>query len=538
MSQVLESLASLRLRSPHEIETSLIDKPRHPLIGLFENLRNVFKADELGVEIATIALPAFLALASDPLASLVDTAFIGHIGPVELAAVGVSISVFNLVSKMFNLPLLNITTSFVAEDASEKEIVTDLPLESVPPDATGLFSTEVWNDSSEQVEILKLDMPKRKPCLPSVSSALVLGAFLGLGEALILAILAGPILTVMGIDSLSPMRLASIQYLRVRAIGAPAMVLALAIQGAFRGFKDTKTPLYATMAGNAVNIVLDPILIFTLKLGVNGAAIATVISQYVILAMLFWVLARKVTLLPPRMEDLRLGRFLKSGGYLLARTMAILLVMTLATSMAARQGAIQMAGHQICLQIWLAASLLSDSIALAGQAIIATAFASFDYKRVKEASFRILQIGFLFGAFVAVLLGATMPTFSKLFTIDVDVLNIIKDLIVFVSLTQPINSLAFVFDGLHYGASDFAYAALSMIMVAIPSAAFLIIFPPLWGILAVWAGLTLIMSLRLGVGLWRIGTATGPWKFLKDRDIEKHLFRQLSVHEEGITGTS
>ena len=38
------------------------------------------------------------------------------LGAVELAAVGVSISVFNLVSKMFNLPLLSITTSFVAED--------------------------------------------------------------------------------------------------------------------------------------------------------------------------------------------------------------------------------------------------------------------------------------------------------------------------------------------------------------------------------------------------------------------------------------
>lgn len=56
-----------------------------------------------------------------------------------------------------------------------------------------------------------------------------------------------------------------------------------------------------------------------------------------------------------------------AGGYLLARTIAILLVMTLATSMAARQGVVQMAGHQICLQVWLAASLLSDSIALAGQ---------------------------------------------------------------------------------------------------------------------------------------------------------------------------
>ena len=33
---------------------------------------------------------------------------------------GVSISVFNLVSKMFNIPLLNVTTSIVAEDASEE----------------------------------------------------------------------------------------------------------------------------------------------------------------------------------------------------------------------------------------------------------------------------------------------------------------------------------------------------------------------------------------------------------------------------------
>lgn len=39
-----------------------------------------------------------------------------HLGSVELAAVGVSVSVFNLVSKLFNVPLLNITTSFVAEE--------------------------------------------------------------------------------------------------------------------------------------------------------------------------------------------------------------------------------------------------------------------------------------------------------------------------------------------------------------------------------------------------------------------------------------
>lgn len=38
------------------------------------------KLDEIGLEIVNIALPAVLALAADPLASLVDTAFVGHLG--------------------------------------------------------------------------------------------------------------------------------------------------------------------------------------------------------------------------------------------------------------------------------------------------------------------------------------------------------------------------------------------------------------------------------------------------------------------------
>lgn len=42
--------------------------------------------------------------------------FIWCVGSVELAAIGVSVSVFNLVSKLFNVPLLNVTTSFVAEE--------------------------------------------------------------------------------------------------------------------------------------------------------------------------------------------------------------------------------------------------------------------------------------------------------------------------------------------------------------------------------------------------------------------------------------
>lgn len=44
------------------------------------NRRSVFKWDVLGKEILQIAVPAALAVAADPVASLIDTAFIGHIG--------------------------------------------------------------------------------------------------------------------------------------------------------------------------------------------------------------------------------------------------------------------------------------------------------------------------------------------------------------------------------------------------------------------------------------------------------------------------
>lgn len=56
-----------------------------------------------------------------------------------------------------------------------------------------------------------------------------------------------------------------------------------------------------------------------------------------------------------------------SGGLLIGRTLAVVVTTTLATSMAAREGPIPMAGHQICIQIWLAVSLLTDALALAGQ---------------------------------------------------------------------------------------------------------------------------------------------------------------------------
>ncbi|KAK6943199.1 hypothetical protein RJ641_028576, partial [Dillenia turbinata] len=94
---VPESVPPKRLKISSVSNWPYISSFLNPLFLFFRRLRDEFVID-LGREILTIAFPAY------------------GFGSVELAAVGVSISGFNLVSKLFNAPLLNITTSFFTEE--------------------------------------------------------------------------------------------------------------------------------------------------------------------------------------------------------------------------------------------------------------------------------------------------------------------------------------------------------------------------------------------------------------------------------------
>ncbi|WOL17610.1 hypothetical protein Cni_G26403 [Canna indica] len=497
-----------------------------PLRVFLKDARHAFKLDELGLEIMMIALPAALALMADPVASLVDTAFIGHIGPVELAAVGVSIAVFNQASRIAIFPVVSITTSFVAEeDAASK--ITSGDTESVEyqwsfPEDTEAKELIPGGDYGEHVYTLSLEKSTtmtgfrhRKRIIPSASSALVIGGILGLLQTLVLVFAAKPILKYMGVQHDSPMMKPACQYLTLRALGAPAVLLSLAMQGVFRGFKDTQTPLYAIVAGDAMNIILDPIFIFLFQLGVSGAAIAHVISQYLIALILLWRLLRETDVLPPSVNDLQFSRFLRNGFLLLVRVIAVTFCVTLAASMAARQGSIPMAAFQICLQIWLATSLLADGLAVAGQAILASAFARRDHSRATSAAARVLQWGMILGLVLCIILGTGLQFASRIFTTDTNVLQLIHIGIPFVALTQPLNVMAFVFDGVNYGASDFAYSAYSMVLVAIVSIACLVVLSSSYGFVGIWIALTIYMSLRTFAGLLRIGTGSGPWTFLR-----------------------
>ncbi|XP_027079397.1 protein DETOXIFICATION 45, chloroplastic isoform X1 [Coffea arabica] len=455
-------------------------------IAVTGTLKDQPNAPAVFCELAMLSLPAIAGQAIEPLAQLMGTAYVGRLGVLELAAGGVSLSIFNVISKVFNIPLLSLSTSFVAEDISQH--------------------------SHEDTT------PDRRRALASVSTALALSFAIGLFEAAAMTLGSGLFLNIMGVSTASPMRSPAENFLRLRAIGAPAVVVSLAIQGIFRGFKDTRTTVLCLGIGNLAAVFFFPVSMYTFRLGITGAAISTVASQYIVTILMLWHLNKRTILQFCNMKNLQFGDYLRSGGFVLGKTVAVATTVTLSTSMVAHLGALSVAAHQICLQVWLAAPLLVEAQASAAQALIASSFAKAEFSRVKEITYAVLKTGLLTGVALAVILGLSLPLLAKLFTTDAQVQNIIGSVILLVSASQPLSALAYVFDGLHYGVSDFPYAGCSMMVIGAISSAFLIQASSMLGLSGIWSGLTLFMGLRSISGFWRLSQKSGPWWFLQDRN--------------------
>ena len=102
----------------------------------------------------------------------------------------------------------------------------------------------------------------------------------------------------------SDIHLIAVDYLKLVSLGIPIIFLILNFSGIYIGSGRSDIPFYFNAIGLVINIILDPLLIFGLaffpRLGTQGAAIATVLSQGIVLALFFWHL---------RSQKGALGRF-------------------------------------------------------------------------------------------------------------------------------------------------------------------------------------------------------------------------------------
>jgi MATE family, multidrug efflux pump len=405
-------------------------------------------------EIFRLALPALGTLAAEPLYVLVDTAIVGHLGRSQLAALGAAATVLGVLG-MFNF-LQYATTAQVAR-------------------ATGAHEDEVARRLGAQAFWLSLAI--------------------GVALAVALAALAGPVVSLIGVDG----RTADYgeTYLRIVAIGVPSFFLALSGQGFLRGRAELTAPLVVIVLANVLNVVLELVFVYVLGWGIEGSAWGTAIAQTCMGAAFVWLIVSRAGRrnLAPVVALAR--KLLDVGKFIFVRTAALICAFLLAGAVVARFGDAELGAYQISFQLFLALALALDAIAIAGQIIVGRELGAGRPERAYDASVRMITLSVAAGALFTLgllLLGNVLP---RLFTSDPRVLAECAALWPIFALLQPVSGAVFALDGILIGASDGPYIAGSMV-VAFGVCAVLLGAASAgdWGVRGVWAAIAALILVR------------------------------------------
>jgi Na+-driven multidrug efflux pump len=327
-------------------------------------------------------------------------------------------------------------------------------------------------------------------------------------------------------------------YLRISALGIPAMLVVLAATGVLRGLQNTRTPLYVAVAGFSANAALNAALVYGAGLGIAGSAWGTVAAQNGMAAAYLWVVVRGAracfrtdgspgtsgtpgspgtpgngeggwkAVLRPDAAGIRACA--RAGVPLLVRTVSLRAVLLIATSVAARLGDTAIAAHQIVLTVWSLLAFALDAIAIAGQAIIGRYLGAGDAAGARAACRRMVQWGVACGVVLGLLVALGRPLIGPVFSSDPAVHGALMSALLVVALGQPVSGVVFVLDGVLMGAGDGPYLARSMLVTLLVFGPAAFAVPALGaGLTALWWAMTLMMLTRLAA-LW-LRARSGRW---------------------------
>jgi putative MATE family efflux protein len=419
-------------------------------------------------EILTLTLPAFGALIAEPLFLMADSAIVGHLGTAQLAGLGISAALLTTLVNVF-IFLAYATTAAVARrvGAGDRRAAVQQGIDGI------------W--------------------LALFLSVLIVAAAIPLAPALC------------GLFGTSPTAAPfAVTYLRISALGIPAMLGVLAATGVLRGLQDTRTPLVVAVVGFSANLALNLLLVYGVGLGIAGSATGTVIAQWGMAAAYLTVVlggARRTgASLRPDLAGIRACA--TAGVPLLVRTLSLRAILLIATAVAARLGNTAIAAHQVAMSLWSFLSFALDAIAIAGQAIIGRYLGAGDLDGARAATRRMVEWGVGAGTVLGALLLLARPLYLPLFTDDPAVRHQLTSVLLVAALSEPVCGVVFVLDGVLMGAGDGPYLAWAMLATLAVYAPVALAFGS-GSLVALWIAIDLCMVLRLL--FLGIRARTGAW---------------------------
>lgn len=333
-----------------------------------------------------LAIPTIAAQVVNVLYNMVDRIYIGHIpgeGAAALTGLGVCFPIIVII-----LALASLAAAGGAPRAA-------------------IMMGKGSNDTAENI-------------LGNCTSGLVIIGFLATA---VLLIFGKPLLLLFGASTNTVMY--AWDYLRIYAIGTIFVMISLGLNAFITAQGFTKVSMMSVVIGAGLNIILDPVFIFALHMGIQGAAIATVLSQAVSAIWVLHFLTGKRSLLLIKKQYLKISRdiylpclLLGLSPFVMQATEGVITI-CFNSSLLKYGGDIAVGAMTILSSVMQFSMLPLQGLTQGAQPIISYNYGAENRQRVKKTFVILLSVCLSYSAIIGLMSICAPQVFTSIFTSDV-----------------------------------------------------------------------------------------------------------------------
>ncbi len=325
-----------------------------------------------------------------------------------------------------------------------------------------------------------------------------------LGNGFVLMIIVGILVTVIGFVVKTPMLRSfganeqtigyAQDYLNIILLGSLFQVVGFSMNNIIRSEGSPRNAMYSMIISAGINVVLDPIFIFGFDMGVKGAAIATVISQFVLMVWVVSHFRSKRSVLRLKLRNMKLDwsiiwQIITIGMAPFAMQIAGSLVQATYNTQLIRYGEdVAVGAMGIINSVAILIVMAIVSINMASQPIIGYNFGAGNYSRVRQTWNIGLKVGTIvaIAAFIIVELfpGSIIRLFNhddpQLYSIGIYGLRIFVMMLPFVGWQVICSNY---FQSIGKAKISLFLTLLRQVIVLLP---LLTILPKYWGVTGIW----------------------------------------------------
>lgn len=368
--------------------------------------------------ILRLAIPNIISNITVPLLGMVDMFLVGHLdAPEYIGAIALATMIFNFIYWSFSFLRMG-TSGFTAQAYGAQNL-------------------------KEQADIL----------LRSLFVAMVSGFLIILLQKAIAGI------GFYVLDGSNVVKVYAYDYFSIYVWAAPAVLGMYTFTGWFVGMQNAKAPMIVAIGVNIVNIVLSFILIYALKMKIEGVALASVCAQYTgfFTFLLIWKIKYKFL---KQYIDIHVLKHVKSfipffkvNSDIFIRTMALVAVTTFFMSASAKEGDDILSVNALLMQLFILFSYMMDGFAYAAEALTGKLIGADNRVQLKELVKRLFLWGIVLSCFFTLVYALFVDEILMLLTDKQNIIDLSKEYQLWVMLIPIAGFSAFLWDGIFVGAT-------------------------------------------------------------------------------------